>query len=286
MTALVRSGSETTLPDGVKYASIDYNDEATLIAALKGQDFLIITLALSAPPDTHSKLVRAAAKAGVPYIMPNAYGTDIYDNQKLLGAMPALEYILANVKEIEELGSSWIGLTPSFWYEYSLGVGPFTYGFDFQNNTATLYDDGTAKVNTTTWPQCGRALAALVNLKRLPEDENDQSVTLAQFRNQPVYISSFTLSQREMLDSINKLLSRTDDDWKIFYQSSSERYKEGLDELNNGNGAGFLKALYASVFDPMTGGIFKTHNELLGLPEENLDEATLAAHHWGISKTK
>ena len=52
MTALVRSGSETTLPDGVKYASIDYNDEATLIAALKGQDFLIITLALSAPPDT------------------------------------------------------------------------------------------------------------------------------------------------------------------------------------------------------------------------------------------
>ncbi|KAL2836871.1 hypothetical protein BJY01DRAFT_221461 [Aspergillus pseudoustus] len=286
VTALTRSGSEATLPYGVKNAPIDYNDEATLIAALKGQDFLVITLALSAPPDTHSKLVRAAAMAGVPYIMPNAYGTDFYGKPKLLDDIPALKFILANVKEIEELGASWIGLTPNFWYEYSLGVGPFTYGFDFPNRTATFYDQGTTKINTTTWPQCGRALAALVNLKRLPEDEKDHSVTLAQFCNQPVYISSFTLSQREMLDSINKLLNRTDDDWKISYQPTDERFKEGLEELANGNGAGFLKALYARVFDSASGGIFETHNDVLGLPKEDLDEATLAAHHWAIAQAK
>lgn len=286
MTALTRSGSETTLPHGVNNAPIDYNDEATLIAALKGQDFLVITLSLSAPPDTHSKLVRAAAKAGVSYIMPNAYGTDIYGNPKLLGDIPALKFILANVKEIEEVGASWIGLTPNFWYEYSLGVGPFTYGFDFPNSTVTFYDEGTAKINTTTWPQCGRALAALVNLKSLPEDENDHSTTLAQFCNQPVYISSFTLSQREMFDSINKLLNRTENDWKISYQQTAERYKEGLKELDNGDGTGFLKALYARVFDPVSGGIFETHNDVLGLPKEDLDEATLAAHSWGMSLSK
>lgn len=168
VTALTCSGSEITLPNGVKYAPIDYNDEATLIAVLKGQDFLVITLSLSAPPDTHSKLVRAAAKAGVPYIMPNAYGTDFYGNPNLLDDIPALKFILANVKEIEEQGASWIGLTPNFWYEYSLGVGPFAYGFDFPNSTVTFYDQGTTKVNTTTWPQCGRALAALVNLKKDP----------------------------------------------------------------------------------------------------------------------
>lgn len=283
MTALTRSGTETKLPSGVKNAPIDYNDEATLIAALKGQDFLVITLALSAPPDTHSKLVKAAAKAEVPYIMPNAYGTDIYGNQKLLNDIPALEFILANVKEIEELGSSWIGLTPNFWYEYSLGVGPSTYGFDFPNGTATFYDEGTTKINTTTWPQCGRALAALVNLKRLPEDENDHSVTLAQFCNQPVYISSFTLSQREMFDSINRLLGRTDKDWKISYQPTAQRYKEGLQKLANGDDTGFLKALYARVFAQASGGLFETHNDVLGLPTEDLDEATLAAHHWSIA---
>ena len=286
VTALTRSGSETKLPYGVKNAPIEYNDEATLIAALTGQDFLVITLALSAPPDTHSKLVRAAAKAGVRYIMPNAYGTDFYGNPKLLDDIPALKYILANVKEIEELGINWIGLTPNFWYEYSLGIGPFTYGFDFPNRTATFYDEGTTKINTTTWPQCGCALAALVNLQKVPEDENDPSVTLAQMCNRSVYISSFTLSQREMLDSINKLLGWTDNDWEISYQPTAERYKEGLEELANGDGTGFLKALYARVFDPAVGGIFETHNNVLGLPKEDLDEATLAAHHWAIAQAK
>ncbi|OJJ38319.1 hypothetical protein ASPWEDRAFT_148461 [Aspergillus wentii DTO 134E9] len=286
VTALTRSGSETQLPYGVKNAPIDYNDEGTLIAALIGQDFLVITLALSAPPDTHSKLVRAAAKAGVRYIMPNAYGTDFYSNPKLLDDIPALKYILANVQEIEELGINWIALTPNFWYEYSLGIGPFTFGFDFPNRTATFYDEGTTKIHTTTWPQCGRALAALVNLKKIPVDENDYSVTLAQFCNQPMYISSFTLSQREMFDSINKLLGWTDDDWKISYQPTAERYKEGLEELANGDGTGFLKALYARVFDPAAGGIFETHNNVLGLPKEDLDEATLAAHHWAIAQAK
>lgn len=286
MTALTRAGSKTTLPAGVKNAPIDYNDEATLIAALKGQDFLVITLALSAPPDTHSKLVRAAAKAGVPYIMPNAYGVDFYGNPKLLNDIPALKFVLANVKEIEEVGASWIGLTPSFWYEYSLGIGPCTYGFDFANQTATFYDEGTTKVNTTTWPQTGRALAALVNLKRVPEDESDDSVTLAQFCNKPVYISSFTLNQREMLDSINQLLGRTDEDWKIAYQPTAERYQEGFEELAKGDGTGFLKAMYARVFDPACGRLFETHNDLLGLPTEDLAEATLAAHHWAIAQKK
>lgn len=257
-----------------------------MIAALQGQDFLVITLALSAPPDTHSKLVRAAGKAGVPYIMPNAYGTDFYGNPGLMDDIPALKYILANVKEIEEVGSSWIGLTPNFWYEYSLGIGPSTYGFDFANKTATFFDDGTAKVNTTTWPQTGRALAALVNLKRLPEDQNDSSVTLAQFCNRPVYISSFTLNQREMLDSINKVMGQTDDDWKILYQPTAERYVEGMKELASGDTTGFLKAMYARVFDPVGKGTFETHNHVLGLPKEDLDEATLAAHHWAVGKAK
>lgn len=142
------------------------------------------------------------------------------------------------MKEIEELGASWIGLPPNFWYEYSLGVGPFTYGFDFPNSAVTFYDERTMKINTTTWPQCGRALAALVNVKRLPEDENDHLTTLAQFCNQPVYISSFTLTQREMFDIENKLLNRTDNNWKISYQNTAERYKEGLKELKNGDGQG------------------------------------------------
>ncbi|EGU89199.1 hypothetical protein FOPG_17755 [Fusarium oxysporum f. sp. conglutinans race 2 54008] len=286
LTAISRKGSNTTVPDGVKVAYVDYDDENTLVEAMKGQDFLVITMALTAPPETHSKLVRAAGKAGVSYIVPNAYGVDFYGHPKLEEDIPALGYIHASVKEIEEVGAKWLAITPSFWYEYSLGVGPFTYGFDFPNNTVTLYDEGKTKVNTTTWPQTGRALAALVNLKKLPQDENDKSTTLARFANKPVYISSFTLNQRELLDSVNKLLGKTDKDWNITYQPTEERFKKGLEELDKGDGRGFLKALYARAFYPTGEGVFETHNSLLGLPQEDLGEATLAAHHWAIAQAK
>ncbi|KAL2670157.1 hypothetical protein Neosp_015038 [[Neocosmospora] mangrovei] len=286
VTALTRKGSKTTVPDGVKLAHVDYDDEATLIEALKGQDCLVITMALTAPPDTHSKIVRAAGKAGVPYIVPNAYGVNFYGNPKLQEDIEALKYIYASVKEVEEVGSQWLAITPNFWYEYSLGVGPFTYGFDFPNKSVTFYDDGKTRVNTTTWPQTGRALVSLVNLKKLPEDENDKSTTLAQFANKPVYIKSFSLNQRELLDSVNELLGQTDKDWTITYQPANERFQQGLEELSKGVGTGFLKALYARAFYPTGEGVFESQNDLLGLPEESLDEATLASHNWAIAQTK
>jgi hypothetical protein len=141
-------------------------------------------------------LFRAAAKAGVAYIVPNAYGVNIYGNDKLQNDIPALKEILASVREIEEIGSNWIAIKPNFWYEYSMGVGPFAFEFDFPKSV-TFYDDGKSKVKTTTWPQTGRASAALVNLKKLPEDEDDKSITLTQLQNKPLYISSFTLNQRD-----------------------------------------------------------------------------------------
>ncbi|KAG5770244.1 hypothetical protein H9Q72_002818 [Fusarium xylarioides] len=284
VTALTRKGSKTTVPGGVKLVHVDYEDEASLVEALGGQDFLVITLALTAPPDTHSKLVRAAGKAGVSYIVPNAYGVDFYCHPKLQDDIEALKYIHAGVKEVEDVGSNWLAITPKFWYEYSLGVGPFTYGFDFPNKKVTFYDEGKTRVNTTTWPQTGRALAALVNMKKLPQDENDKSTTLAHFANKPVYIKSFTINQRELLDSVNKVLGQTDKDWTFSHQPAAERFQEGLDELSKGVGTGFLKALYSRAFYPTGDGVFETHNDLLGLPEESLDEATLAAHNWAIAQ--
>jgi tryptophan synthase beta chain len=71
LTAITRLNSKSKLPEGVKIAQVDYDDEASIIAALKGQQFLIITMSVTAPRDTHSRLVKAAAKADVPYVMPN-----------------------------------------------------------------------------------------------------------------------------------------------------------------------------------------------------------------------
>lgn len=259
-------------------ARVDYsgNDDSALVEALRGQQVLIITMAVGAPRDTISKLVRTAAKAGVPYVQPNWFGHDS-QNPKLLGE--TFLNCASICAEIESLGvSSYLLLNCNFWYEFSLGGGADRYGFDFQNRSLILFDGGNTVINTSTWPQCGRALASLLSLKELPDDESDTSPTLSQFWNAPVYISSFRLSQRDMFESVKRVTGTTDADWTITYESSEERWKEGHAAVSQGNFGAFAKQLYSRMFFPNGDGDFESkrelHNGLLGLPVEDLDEYT------------
>jgi hypothetical protein len=274
---LTRSGSKSTLPAGVKGTPVDYDNEESLISALHGQQFLIITLSVMAPPDTHSKIVRAAAKAGVPYIMPNVYGYDIFDSS-LFTDSPAGTKILENTLEVEKLGASYIAMVCGYWYEWSLALGEACFGFDLKNKKVIFYDEGTMRINTSTWRQCGRALAALLSL---PEHGNDAEPSVSQWKNKPLYLDSFKVSQRDMLDSIHRVTGTSDADWEMSFQASEQRYKDGMQEMQNGSIAGFQKALYARAFFPNGGGDFTlthgTANQLLRLPKEDLDQATKRA---------
>ncbi|KAJ9144190.1 NAD(P)-binding protein [Pleurostoma richardsiae] len=283
ITALTRPNSTSKLPAGLKVVPVDYTDEAALVAALAGQQFLIITLAFTAPPDTHSRIVRAAAAAGVPYVMPNVYTQDLVANEKF-GAESLMGPVLkAHVDEIVSLGvSAPVVLVTGFWYEFSLAAGEPWYGIDVRARRAVLFDGGgAARVNTTTWPQCGRGVAALLALKELPEDEGDAAPALSRFANGFVYVSSFRVSQREMLDSVQRVTGTKDADWEITTESAAERYKKGVEDAQKGNQLGFARSLYARAFFPSGEGDYETHrglhNEVLGLPKEDLDEATKVA---------
>lgn len=132
----------------MKVAAVDYDDESTLVEALKGQEVLIITLSVMAPPETQLKLVRAAAAANVPYVLPNEWGCDMANED--LGKDILLGNQEAPVRKlIEELGkSSWIGVATGFWYEYSLGMGEQCYGMEVKDKTWTFLDDGETKINS------------------------------------------------------------------------------------------------------------------------------------------
>jgi len=276
VTAVTRSGGKSTLPAGVKVAQVNYDDDGqSLVSALQGQQFLVITLSVTAPPDTHSKIVKAAVKAGVPYIMPNVYGFDIF-NEALRNGSVSGASIFESCMELESLGASYIAMVCGFWYEWSLALGEQSFGFDILNKKVTFYDDGKTRMNVSTWRQCGRALAALLSL---PED--GASPALSQWKNKPLYFDSFTVCQRDILDSIHRIAGTTDGDWEISYEPSAERHKDGLNEMQKGIRTGFAKALYARVFFPGGGGNFESSrglaNDLLGLPKEHLDEATKRA---------
>ena len=272
VTALTRADSKSTIAAGVKTVQVNYDDEKSLVSALQGQQFLIITLVNTAPPDTHSKIVQAAVKAGVPYIMPNVYGGDI-ENEALVAEDLYSGNALKKCEEIQSLGSAYIAMACGYWYEWSLARGEKWFGFDIKNRKVTFFDDGKTKINASTWKQCGRALAALLNL---PED--GATPALIQWKNKSFFLSSFRISQSDMLDSLHRIIGTTDKDWEITYEPTAHRYKDGVAEMKNGDRTGFAKAMYSRTFYPNGDGDYEssrgTVNDLLGLPREDLDEAT------------
>lgn len=271
LTAITRKGSSNSLPTGIHVAEVDYTKESTLIAALQDQQVLIITLSPTAPRETHSMLVHAAAKAGVKYIIPNGWGADVSNDTSPLGPVAK-----AQRDEIEALGMSWINVSCGFWYDYSLAGGEARFGFDFDKRSVTFYDEGETKISTSTLAQVARTVARVLSLKVLPEDEADESLTLSKFLHHAVCIKSFVVSQRNMFESVMRITGTADKDWTITHQDSQERYEEGLAMVKKGNMAGFSKLLYSRSFFPndpsdLSG---RAQNKLLGLPEEDLDEAT------------
>jgi hypothetical protein len=270
VSALTRPGSGSALPRGLQAIhKVDYDDQEALVAALKGQDVLVITLSATAPPETSIKLVDAAVLAGIKYVVPNEWGSDraqVQLGKDLLlaeGQIKLCEYIVSK-------GIKWISVGCAFWYEFSLSNGDAGYGFDLVNRKVTFYDDGNTKITTTTWPQTGLAVARLLALPL---------TTIEDFDNSQVLITSFHVSQRDMLDSILRVTGDKESDWTIQHEDSKERFERGRQLMYQGDYLGFAIAMYArglSKDDPMAHES-KVVNKLLGLPEEDLDTATRVA---------
>lgn len=257
---------------------MDYNDEESLISALRGQQFLIITLSVSAPSDLHGRIVKAAGKAGVRYVMPNIFGGDI-DNKSITEDSLMGDLYKQRLGDFDDSDTSYIVLVCGFWYEWSLGLPEPWFGFDIRKKTVTLFDEGTTRINVSTWAQCGRAVAALLSLP-----ETGPSPCVADWKGKPLYVSSFKVSQRDMLESLHRVLGTTDSDWDISYEPTDKRFKRGMDELQNGIRTGFATSLYARTFYPDGRGDFESKHPLdngsLELPKEDLDEATQRTVDW------
>lgn len=267
-------------------AKVDYTSEESLITTLKGHDFLIITLFAQTPHSTHTLIVEAAAKAGVQWIMPNYYAFSLDPRSGNLGSDPILGNFSKYIDDIRNVSVTEGGVKPNFvalccgfWYEFSLAMGEPWFGFDIKNRSVTFYDEGTVKINSSTWEQCGRTVASLLSLP--VSSAGDGRPALSDWKNEGLHISSFLISQRDMLDSLHRVLGTSDEDWTITKEPVKERYQQGMQQMQGGDRLGFAKAMYARVFFPGAGGDFETENSLdngkLGLPVEDLDDATRRA---------
>lgn len=277
MTAITREDSQTKLPDGVQVQRVDYDKHDTIVSALRGQDALVVTLSGHSDIEgIEKKLIAAAEEAGVGWILPSEWGYDT-SNPGLIEDI-IITKTMVNVREHLKSKSSlpFISVSTGFWYEWSLAI-PFAYGIDINKRTATLFDDGNAKITTSTWPQVGRAVAALLALPI--KSTNGSSACLEDFKNQLIFISSFLLSQRDMLASLYRVTDTKESDWTITSEDAHERYHTGIEQMKQGQRVGFGKMMYTRVFwnekDGVPGNVeHKVINDKLGLPKEDLDEAT------------
>ncbi|EOO03911.1 putative oxidoreductase - protein [Phaeoacremonium minimum UCRPA7] len=278
VTGLTRAASTSNLPSGVKAIVIDYDDESSLIKALEGQDFLIISLAIRAPAETHSKIVRAAAKAGIQYIMPNVYGYDFWGNEKLGNDTTLGPQFGVYWEDVKKAGIHSVVLTCGYWYEWSLGLGEDLFGFDIKKRSGVLLDGGNVKINTSTWAQCGRAVAALLNLPILQQDQSDTSATISRYFDNMLFISSFRVSQRDMYESLKRVTGTTDADWNIREDNAERRWKEASERVAKGDFSAHPMRIYSRIFFDNGDGDYETShgldNDVLGLPREDLDAAT------------
>ena len=279
VTAITRTDSKSPLPAGVEIVRVDYSDHSGLVDALKGHDALIITIAVTAQPQ-QEKFIRAAAEANVSWILPNEFGFDSA-SETFINDLGMGERQSAPRKLITDLGkSSWIAVSTGSWYEWSLSM-PFAYGFDFEKRTVTLFDEGDAHVTVSSWPQVGRAVAALLGLKIRPDGPDDTSPTLEQFKNKWCYPISFNITQKDMLASVLRVTQTSSEDWTITKEPTRQRFDTAVQEMKKGDSAAFVRGLYTRAFFPdepvnverWRGG---SHNAVLGLQEEQIDQYTKA----------
>ncbi|KAF1829858.1 NAD(P)-binding protein [Decorospora gaudefroyi] len=270
ITALTRQPSSKfpTSPN-LNVLSITYDDQTALINALRGHDFLIITLSARAPPTLHRRLVSAAATAGIPYVLPNYYGYGL-GAHAIRDPIADFSHYITDVAQTPDV--SYVALVCGSWYEFSLAMGEPWFGFRIRDRSVTLYGDGRKKVSVSTWERCGEGVASLLCL---PVGEG-----VARWKDKEVYVSSFLVSQRDMLESLHRVLGTTDAEWTISYEEPAERLRAGKEQFAKGEFLGFAKALYAAVFVDENAD-FETRrgvdNGALGLGSEDLDAATRRA---------
>nr|CEG04482.1 unnamed protein product [Fusarium clavum]CEG05765.1 unnamed protein product [Fusarium clavum] len=274
ITAIQRPEAASTFPTGITVKKGNLKDEAFLTEVLKGQDALVLMPPLAQLVELQEPAIRAAANAGVPYILPSEFGPDPFAGQ----LVEENELLIAKKRIrdlIESLGvSSWISIAVGPWLDEGLTQG--MWGIEPKTRKATIWRGADAKMNTATISHTAEAVAAVLSL---PEAD------LTKYKNKAVYTPSFHLTQREILDAVQRATGTTDVDWDIKTHDFNEVAKEYEYQIAQGDGVAPFIKFFVTHFLEGHGGDFN-HKvdsmeleklEQLGLHKEDLIQAIKVA---------
>jgi hypothetical protein len=130
-----------------------FANESFLVKALEGQYALLVIVPIP-NMDLGNLFIHAAARAGVPYILPTKFGVDA---PKVENEHSMMAPKMARRRLIEELGvSSWIAVIVNFWLDANIQSG--LWGVQVGDRKAEIFKGADAKISTTTVVRCGEGI--------------------------------------------------------------------------------------------------------------------------------
>ncbi|KAK2796306.1 hypothetical protein FQN50_009597 [Emmonsiellopsis sp. PD_5] len=188
VTVLTRNGSNHKFDTRAKVAKVNYDSIGSLKSALAGHDALVNTLG-TIGRDVHLRLIDAAVAAGVSRILPSEFGSDTTNPKaSKLPVYADKVAVQEHLKKIaRETDTSYTFVINGPFLDWGLKV-KFLLG---TNGQTELYDGGNSKFSTTTLRGAGRAVVGVLR-------------NLEETKNRTVYVEEANLSQRRLLDYIDR----------------------------------------------------------------------------------
>ena len=152
------------------------------------------------------------------------------------------------------------------------------FGFDASKKTATLYSDS-GRFNSTSLPQAGRGIANLLSLP-ITNTANPRA-SLSHYANNFAYISSFLVSQDSLFTALQHATDTKESEWTVKHSTIAEWMQVCMEGMKKGDMRAGAGLTYAYYMGDDKGGNYeekaKQDREVLGLQEEDLDEAVARA---------
>ncbi|KAI0198166.1 NAD(P)-binding protein [Astrocystis sublimbata] len=270
VTVLTRKSGSHAYPASVKEAEVDYDSMDSLVAALKGQDAVVSTIA-SAALSRQLLLVEAAAKAGVKRFLPSEFGSDTTNAKS--AQLPSYGDKVTVQKALKEQAAQSGGMTYTLvmngpFFDWGMRVG---FVADIKGKSITLWDGGNRVFSTSTLATVGRAVAGVLNHP-------------AETENRTVYVQDTAVSSAQLLETAKRATGSSG--WKGKEVSLDDHVNAGWEELNKPqpNPANFvMNFITAAVWGEGYGAKFeKLDNDLLGIKQ--MSESDIAELIRDLSK--
>lgn len=232
-------------------------------------DALIITIA-GRHVDSQKKLIDAAFKAGVQRVMPAEFGSCDSADEKTNEILPLMkgkkdvrDYLLTleNKQYNDTMPKfTWTSLVTGHFFDW--GLVRSLLKFDVKGRKAYLLDGGNIKFSASNLPFIGKAV---VKILEMPEKT----------ANKLLYVHSLHVTQNEVLEALEKV---TGEKFERIEQSSEkelsvERPKMMAGDMDAREEVVAVWGVVAADWKGKEGFA----NELLGLEEENLEDAVRKA---------